>query len=101
MRCLGRAAFLANDFVVVVRAFAFTALRAGDRAAALVPLRFFTAACAALRDFVLLAMAASRCCYGRRLAQNGDSKGGLAAVGPRHFAPQSLSHVGLRCRYPT
>ncbi|MGY4452759.1 hypothetical protein ACVWZR_007419 [Bradyrhizobium sp. i1.3.1] len=56
MRCLGRAGFFGAAFAGVVRAFAFTALRAEDRATALAPLRFFTAAWVALRDFVFLAM---------------------------------------------
>ena len=54
MRCLGRAGFFVAVFAAVLagaeRAFAFTALRADDRAADLAPLRFFTAVCAALRD---------------------------------------------------
>jgi hypothetical protein len=50
---------LADDLAGVARAFAFTALRAEDLATALAPPRFFTAACAALRDFTFLAIGAS------------------------------------------
>src|SRR3954447_18308197 len=82
MRCLGRAVFLTDDLAVVVGAFAFTALRAVDRAAGLAPLCFFTAACDALRDFAFLAMGGLPCCYGERLAQNAKSQGGLALTYP-------------------
>src|SRR4051794_30930790 len=82
MRCLGRAGFLTDDFAVVVGAFAFTALRAVDRAAGLAALRFFTAACNALRDFAFLAMGGLPCCYEERLARNAKSQGGLALTYP-------------------
>src|SRR3954451_1878170 len=82
MRCLGRAGFLTDDLAGVARAFAFTALRAEDRAAGLAPLRFFTAAWDALRDFAFLAMGGLPCCYGERLAQNAKSQGGLALTYP-------------------
>jgi len=52
MRWRGRAGF----FGAAVRAFAFTALRAEDRAATLAPLRFFTAIFAAGRDAFCLAI---------------------------------------------
>jgi len=52
MRCLGRAAF----FGAAVRAFAFTALRAEDRAGALALLRFFTAVLVAGLDAFCLAI---------------------------------------------
>jgi hypothetical protein len=52
MRCFGRTGF----FGEAVRAFALTALRAEDRAAALVPLRFFTAVLLAGLDAFCLAI---------------------------------------------
>lgn len=52
MRCFGRAGF----FGATVRAFTFTALRAVDRAAALTPLRFFTAVFVAGLDAFCLAI---------------------------------------------
>src|SRR3954451_8748862 len=97
MRCLGRAVFLTDDLAVVVGAFAFTALRAVDRAAGLAALRFFTAACNALRDFAFLAMAGLPCCYGERLARNTKCRWVSTGV-THHFFPQPLKHGGLRRR---
>src|ERR1044072_2056976 len=56
MRCFGRAAFFGALLAGAVRAFAFTALRAEDRAAALAPLRFFTAVFVAGLDAFCLAI---------------------------------------------
>lgn len=52
MRCFGRTGF----FGATVRGFAFTALRAEDRAATLAPLRFFNAVFIAGLDALCLAI---------------------------------------------